>query len=529
VADESVVEIEAVAGLRYDPVRFQVAPKSAVRLVFRNADDMAHNLVFTKPGARIEVVNAALTLPITPEQTFVPASDKVLWHVPVVTPGKSATLEFTAPETEGAYPFVCTYPGHGFVMFGAMYVSKKTALPPFADDENLPEVVRAAGVNGPLHAFTPQPPYLYRNFLRDSGPASIAVALPGQQNYCWDAGTCRLRFAWSGAFLDPTPQWAGKGDAFAEVLGRIYYRAPDGFPLRLGARDKIPTVKFRGYRLVERFPEFFYEIDGAEVRELIKPLHHGGIEDHFTLGEVTAPVFFVGDPNAGAQMTSNTGAFPRGVLELTPQQARIFTITSTEAGSREPIGYWSMDDSFPEIKPLPVMGVRNRALVFDGKKAQLATKVNTSALSNGATFLLWVKAASPAAKDQVALGARTESEEFALGWNLAGNTGFGYLVKGATGSSRSGLCSSAADEDWHQLGATFSEGKLALFYDGQRAGGISASLPANAPIVIGSEGGTKFAAATLDEVRIYDRALSDDEIRALYDGDRRPPIAPPAL
>jgi azurin len=191
VADDSVVEIEAVAGLRYDPVRFQVMPKSAVRLVFRNADDMAHNLIFTKPGARIEVVNAALTLPITPEQTFVPASDKVLWHVPVVTPGKSATLEFTAPENEGVYPFVCTYPGHGLVMYGAMYVSKKTALPPFAEDENLPEIVRAAGINGPLHAFTPQPPYLYRNFLRDSGPASIAVALPEQQNYCWDAGANR--------------------------------------------------------------------------------------------------------------------------------------------------------------------------------------------------------------------------------------------------------------------------------------------------------------------------------------------------
>ncbi|HZJ16560.1 MAG TPA: plastocyanin/azurin family copper-binding protein, partial [Chthoniobacteraceae bacterium] len=377
VADDSVVEIEAVAGLRYDPVRFQVAPKAAVRLVFRNADDMAHNLVFTKPGARIEVVNAALTLSITPEQTFVPASDKVLWHVPVVTPGQSATLEFTAPETEGVYPFVCTYPGHGFVMYGAMYVSKKTTLPPFADDENLPEIVRAAGINGPLHAFTPQPPYLYRNFLRDSGPASIAVTLPGQQNYCWDAGACRLRYAWSGAFLDPTPQWAGKGDAFADVLGRIYYRAPDGFPLRLGTRDKIPTVKFRGYRLVERFPEFRYEIDGVEVREVIKPLHHGGIEDRFTLGAVTAPVFFVGDPKAGAQMTSNAGTFREGVLELTPQQARNFIITFIEAGSREPIGYWSMDDSFPEIKALPVAGIRNRALVFDGKKAQLATKVNT--------------------------------------------------------------------------------------------------------------------------------------------------------
>jgi hypothetical protein len=281
--------------------------------------------------------------------------------------------------------------------------------------------------------------------------------------------------------------------------------------------------------LAERFPEFRYEIDGVEVRELIKPLHHGGIEDRFTIDEATAPVFFVGDPKTGGQMTSNTGAFHDGVLELTPQQARNFTITFTEAGSREPIGYWSMDDSFPEIKPLPVAGVRNRALVFDGKKTQLTTTLNTSALRNGATFSLWVKADNPTAKDQVALGARSASEEFALGWNLGGRSGFGYIAKGAGEPNGSGLCASVVDKGWHQLAATFSEGKLALFCDGQRTGGISASLPANAPIVIGSAGGTKFAAATLDEVRIYDRALSDDEIRALYDADRQPQFTPPAL
>ncbi|HZJ14848.1 MAG TPA: LamG domain-containing protein, partial [Chthoniobacteraceae bacterium] len=150
-------------------------------------------------------------------------------------------------------------------------------------------------------------------------------------------------------------------------------------------------------------------------------------------------------------------------------------------------------------------------------------------LRNGATFVLWVKAGNPAAKDQVALGARSENEEFALGWNLGGSTGFGYIVKGADRSSGSGLCASVVDKDWHQLAVTVSEGKLALFYDGQRTGGLSALPPANAAIVIGSAGGMKFAAATLDEVRIYDRALSDDEIRALYDADRQPPIAPPAL
>jgi len=258
-------------------------------------------------------------------------------------------------------------------------------------------------------------------------------------------------------------------------------------------------------------------------------LHDGGIEDHFIMGEVNGPVFFVGDPKAVAQMKSNVGAFQDGVLELTPQQARSFTVMFTEAGSREPLGYWSMDDAYPEIKSLPVAGIRNRALVFDGKKTQLATKLNTSALNSGATFVLWVKATNPTAKDQVVVGARTANEEFALGWNLAGSTGFGYVIKGAGGSSGSGLCTSEADKQWLHLAITFGKGNLALFYNGQRTGGISASLPTNAPIVIGSASGTKFAAATLDEVRVYDRALSDDEIRALYDADRQTDITPPAL
>ncbi len=281
--------MKTIAGLRFDPPRFQVKPGEKVQLRVENTDDMAHNFVLLAPGARLEIVNAAMTMPVTPEQTFIPPSDKVLAYSPVLVPGKSATVEFTAPAAEGVYPFVCTYPGHGLLMYGAMYVGQ-AEMPALAADEHLPDLIREQARNPNPHAHPSDPPLWYRTFLRDSGPASIAVALPGGQNYCWDAGQCRLRYAWRGAFLDPMPHWRGNGDAFAEVKGTIYYRT-SGFPLRFGDAKKAPAeVKFLGYRVVDQLPEFHYRIGSVEVRELIKAAHHGGIEATYTLSGAKSTV-----------------------------------------------------------------------------------------------------------------------------------------------------------------------------------------------------------------------------------------------
>lgn len=538
-AQEKLIEIKAIAGLRYDVPRFKVAPGEKVRLVVENIDDMAHNLVITAPGARLEVANAAMTLPLTPTQNFIPKSDKVLWAIPVLTPGKSGEVRFTAPETEGVYPYVCTYPGHGMIMYGAMYVMKKE-MPPLAKDPNVPDTAKEFADTSSPHAFNPKPPYLYRMFVRDSGPASIAVALPGGQNYVWDAGACRLRYAWRGGFLDPMPHWRGNGDAFAEVKGRIYWRAGAEFPLRIGAHGNVPKVQFKGYQLVNRYPEFRYEVDGVEVRELIKAPHHGsGLEIAFTLGATAAPVFYIADENGGAKFASSAGQFKDGVLELTSEQARSFTVTLTEVPGREALAYFSMDDILSDKKPLPVEGVRGRALAFDGKKSQFNTGMKTDALTNGATFALWVKAKDPKAKEQVVLGAKSRDQEFALGWNLGAASGFSYRTKSAL-TEDSGATATETDGQWHHLAITIDGRHLSLFCDGKmtsKAGTISTSgltttgadpvFPAKASIFLGSVGGAKFAAATLDEVRIYDRVLTEAEIRALYESDRHA-VANPA-
>ncbi|HEY3901901.1 MAG TPA: LamG-like jellyroll fold domain-containing protein [Chthoniobacter sp.] len=525
--NQEPIEIKAMAGLRYDPPRFVVKPGAKVKLEVENTDDMAHNFVIVAPGSRMEVVNAALTMPVTPDQTFIPKSDKILYHTPVLTPGKSASLEFTAPTEPGVYPYICTYPGHGMVMFGAMYVGKQaeTDLPTIANDENLPDIIREQAKTTKLHAYPETPPYWYRIFMRDAGPAAIAVALPDAQNYCWDAGACRLRYAWRGAFVDPMPHWRANGDGFAEVKGTIYYRSAPYFPLRFGNEKKVPeAIHFKGYNIVNGLPEFHYVADDVDVRELITAAHHGGFEENFKITGTRGPVFFVVDPNAGATATCQEGAFIGGILKLPAAKAKEFTVAFNEVLNKEPIGYWSMNDVLTDKKPFPVPGVKERALKFDGKKSQFATGLKSDALAAGATFCIWAQMQKPKQPDQACIGALGKDGEFALGANIAGVPGYGVLVKSGTAEAKIIAAMPAeADTNWHHLAATLDPKGIRFFFDGKPSGsGQGAPLPADAEFYLGSQGKKHYANAILDEARIYARVLDPKEIAAIYENERPP-------
>ena len=141
-----VISLKAITGLQYDLARFSVKPGTKVKLILTNSDDMSHNLLFTKPGARQLVVDEALKMGDKgPELNYIPQLPEVLWSIPVLSPGESKTLEFTAPEKPGVYPYVCTYPGHGFVMYGAMYVTHD-GMPPLQEDVNIPPIRRSVAI-----------------------------------------------------------------------------------------------------------------------------------------------------------------------------------------------------------------------------------------------------------------------------------------------------------------------------------------------------------------------------------------------
>jgi azurin len=330
------ITINAIAGLQFDVKKFRVKPGSEVTLTFINTDDMSHNLVITRPGAREEVVNAALNMGEEGmKMNFIPSSPKVLWSIPVIAPGETKVLTFKAPSEPGNYPYVCTYPGHGFMMFGEMQVS----------DEDAPQVVQkakvqetdkshvhaAAAVETQPHPYKQVPPYLYRVFIEGAGPAAIAVRLSDNLSYCWDAGSCRLRFAWEGGFLDNTDFWKGHKDAHVKILGDIFYRDKTESSLRIGASDKIPVAKFRGYRLVDKYPEFHYDLDGTDIFESLYPKQDGtGLIRTFRIPRSSKDIWFTFGQDDGVMYTTVDGKPIKDKIKLSPGQAKKFSVIMTK-------------------------------------------------------------------------------------------------------------------------------------------------------------------------------------------------------
>jgi azurin len=336
VAAESSVKtltIKAIAGLQYDTPRFRVQPGQAVELTLVNVDTMMHNLVITAPGKRMAVVQAAMKMgPDGPEQDYLPQSSDIIDATGVLNADESTTIRFNAPKDKGVYPYVCTFPGHGMVMYGAMYVGQK--MPPLAEDTHVAPWAsdkeqgdKADDVAVP-DAVQFNQPVVVRDFLPDCGPAAMAIGLPNRTNVAFDAGKCRVRYAWQGGFIKLS---YAKRDGPAKLLGEVFYRADAGFPLRLGSAEQAPEkVSFEGYRFNENgAPVLRYVADGVHIKQTIRPRKSGpGLTRVFELSNVNQPVWFVApEDQAGKTIVSAKHTWRDGKLKLSPQAARRFEVT----------------------------------------------------------------------------------------------------------------------------------------------------------------------------------------------------------
>lgn len=279
------VKLQMVEGLRFDPVRVSAKPGERLVLEIQNEDSshQPHNVVVVRPGTTQEVIQQALELgDAGPGKGFVPDHPAVVAATRgVVDAEKGVTLEFTVPKETGVYGYVCTVPGHGVIMYGALYVG--VSMPPLAKDANIPQLTVEKGLVGGGRR-----PFVQRMFLPQAGPAAIAVALPGAQNFCFDAGECRVRYAWRGPFLDATAHWRGNGSALA-ALGNDPWWEADGFALQIPGKRKSLARKFLGYKLVDGIPEFHYRWGEEEVFESIHPLGEG-LEIRYRISSLKHPV-----------------------------------------------------------------------------------------------------------------------------------------------------------------------------------------------------------------------------------------------
>ena len=111
--------------MKFDKAELKVKAGAGVELAFTNNDPMPmmHNLLVIEPGSRVDIVTKAATMGAAGMiNSFVPESDKVLAATPLVLTGNTYKLYFKAPTKPGKYEYVCTYPGHGFSMWGTLVV-----------------------------------------------------------------------------------------------------------------------------------------------------------------------------------------------------------------------------------------------------------------------------------------------------------------------------------------------------------------------------------------------------------------------
>ena len=174
--------------------------------------------------------------------------------------------------------------------------------------------------SSPVHTARP---CVQRIFMPDAGPAAIAVALDYGTSLCWDAGSCRLRYAWTGGYIDGYPYWQGNGSSVAKLVGTVsYVETESPFP---GEAER----KFLGYSVKDGIPAFKYNIGTTTVTERYSPVASGkGFVRTFSVSPAPkSPLVLKFPTEANATITCDKGKIDGTTLTLAPTDASEFTIT----------------------------------------------------------------------------------------------------------------------------------------------------------------------------------------------------------
>lgn len=167
-------------------------------------------------------------------------------------------------------------------------------------------------------------PQIQRIFMPNAGPAAIAIALDEDVSLCWDAGECRLRYAWTGDFIDGYPYWKGNGMSLAKVLGEVRYTeeaSPFQFDLPLN---------FKGYRVREGLPVLRYEAGEHLVTETYRSAEEDdGFTRTFTIEPPMKEELVLNFPSEEAvTFESDRGEWNGSQLKVKAEDTKEFTVTT---------------------------------------------------------------------------------------------------------------------------------------------------------------------------------------------------------
>jgi hypothetical protein len=178
-------------------------------------------------------------------------------------------------------------------------------------------------------------------------------------------------------------------------------------------------------------------------------------------------------------------------------------------------------------------GVPDHCYLFNGVTDNiLATVASIPTNAQDRTLVLWEK-----------LSGSTTSTAFYVpaAWGLNNNNqAFGLLAWSVPkiwavqfwGGGQDLNTTQSADNDWHQIACVLESNIAKFYYDGVlKASSLKITSTGFSQLFIGKgveKTGTYFP-GSIDDVRIYNRALSDTEVKALYKYEATPPIQSPVF
>ena len=134
-------------------------------------------------------------------------------------------------------------------------------------------------------------PIVFRTFMIDVGPRSIAIGYPENVHVAFDANNIRLAKVWRGGFFDARGTWQGRAGQFFGPYGTDVLDLPPGpafadlrdidspWPIA-GRNDRNVGGRFLGYRLDdEGKPVLRYRLHDLLIEEAPAPLRSGGGTD----------------------------------------------------------------------------------------------------------------------------------------------------------------------------------------------------------------------------------------------------------
>lgn len=192
------------------------------------------------------------------------------------------------------------------------------------------------------------------------------------------------------------------------------------------------------------------------------------------------------------------------------------------------VGYWNMNESSGNLTDSSgnsATGVVTGTTVASGKFGNGRIFNGTSESANPGVIMptgaytkaAWIKKGSQAVNNNILSGDSDSQHAF---W--APTSSF-KLSAGHNGAWSSVQDPTALDSNWHHVVVTYdpntSSGLMVLYKDGvevNRATGVAAPTLTTRQLYIGNYAGGNFFDGSMDEARVYNRALSASEVSQLY-------------